>query len=52
MLYDTKVMNEMGCWVTDLTCGSKTRSQDRARFLMPRVPAVIVEDQRGRRVTL
>lgn len=49
MLYDVKVLNGHGVWVTDLTTGSHTRAQERAKYLTPRTAAVVVEDSAGRR---
>lgn len=52
MLYDVRVMNRWGVWMTDTVTGSKGRAQDRGRFLTPRVPAVEIKDSNGQRVFL
>jgi hypothetical protein len=46
-LYDVRVLNLQGVWMTDTTTGSKHRAQERAKFLIPRVPAVKIEDLQG-----
>lgn len=45
------VMNDKGVWATDCTA-PRTEAQERAKFLMGRVPAVKVEDPQGRQVRL
>lgn len=51
-LFDVRVLNLQGVWQTDTTTGSKHRATERAKFLMPRTPAVKVEDIHGQRVML
>lgn len=51
-MFDVRVMNEYGVWITDMVTGSLTRARDRARFLTPRVPAIEVRDAQGLRVAL
>jgi hypothetical protein len=51
-MFDVRVLNHYGVWSTDLVTGSQHRAQDRARFLMPRVPAVQCIDRYGKRVDL
>lgn len=52
MLYDIKVLNHSGVWQTDTTTGSMTRAQERAKFLVPRVPAVQIDKSDGTRLFL
>lgn len=52
MLYDVTVLNEQVVWQTDLTTGSKRYAQERGKYLVPRVTAVEVRDQRGTKVWL
>lgn len=44
-MYDVRVLSLMGVWMTDTVARSRVRAQDRARFLIPRVPAVEVKKQ-------
>lgn len=45
------VMTAQGTWITDCTT-SGTEAQERAKFLMGRVPAVKVLDPRDQQVAL
>lgn len=51
MMYDVRVLNHYGVWVTDTTA-RLNRAKDRARFLIPRVAHVQVLDRFGSRVAL
>lgn len=44
-MFDVRVLNTNGVWITDTVTSSKHRAQDRARFLLPRVPAAEVRHQ-------
>jgi hypothetical protein len=52
MMYDVMVMNEFGVWSTDTTTGSQHRASERAKTLMPRVPACKVMTMYGERFFL
>lgn len=52
MLYDVRILNEMGVKQTDTVTGNQHRATERAKFLIGRVPDVQVIDQTGRRVDL
>lgn len=51
-LFDVRVLNDHGVWITDLVTGSKHYAQERAKTLIPRVHACEVKTQYGERFFL